>query len=220
MAAWTKILYTGDSPTELAGTAYRLLYLDSAGAVQELTHGTIDYVLTSGGASADPSWQAAAGGAHALGAGQTDVTITTPTDHEVLAYNTGVWINETAAEAGLATTAHEASHEVGGGDELVDGTTTPAATSATGATGSATKPPRMDHVHAIGSGSVDDSTIALAAGVLSVKASGVGNTEIDGAANDIAFSQIIFTPKATGDGTTEGTLFYDSDDDHLYVYVV
>lgn len=220
MAAWTKILYTGDAATELTGTAYQLLYIDSAGDVQELAHGTSTHVLTSNGASSDPTWQAAASGAHALAAGQTDVTVTTPADHEVLAYNTGVWINETAAEAGLATTSHEGSHEVGGGDELVDGATSPSTTSNTAASGTATKPPRMDHVHALGTGSVDDSTIDIASGVIGVKDSGIGNAQMNGAATDIALNQVILTPKATGDGTTEGTVFYDSDDDHLYVYVV
>lgn len=60
---------------------------------------------------ADPGeWIAAApgGGAHALAAGQTDVTVTDVADNEVLAYDTGTseWINQTAAEAGLATDAH------------------------------------------------------------------------------------------------------------------
>lgn len=37
-----------------------------------------------------------------------DVTITTPADNEVLAYNdaSGTWINQTAAEAGLASASH------------------------------------------------------------------------------------------------------------------
>lgn len=37
----------------------------------------------------------------------SDVTITTPADNEVLAYNgAGAWINQTAAEAGLAAASH------------------------------------------------------------------------------------------------------------------
>ena len=163
--AWTKLLMTGDAVTELTGTAYRLLYTDSAGDVQELVHGTATYVLTSNGASADPTWQAAAGGAHALDAGQTDVTITTPADHELLAYNSGSWINETAAEAGLLTDT---------------------------------------------AGSVDGTNIANDA----VKAD-----HIDETATDITFAQVVLTPTASGTGTTKGTLFYDSDDDHLYIYV-
>lgn len=162
--AWTKILNTGDAVTELTGTAYRTLFTDSAGAVTELAHGTVDYVLTSGGAAVNPSWQAAGAGAHALDAGQSDVTITTPADHEVLAFDTAstTWINMTAAEAELAAASH-------------------------------------------GTHLTEDS---------------VGATEINDAATDIAFAQLILTPTATGTGTTEGTVFYDSDDNHLYVYVV
>ena len=164
--AWTKIMLAGDSVTDLTGTAYRLLYTDSAGAVQELAHGTATYVLTSNGASADPTWEVAAGGAHALDAGQTDVTITAPADHEVLAYNSGSWINETAAEAGLLTDT---------------------------------------------AGSVDGTNIANNA---------VGAAHIDETDTAITLAQVVLTPTASGTGTTEGTVFYDSDDDHLYVYVV
>lgn len=164
--AWTKLLMAGDAITELAGTAYRLLYIDSAGDIQELVHGTANYVLTSNGPSADPTWQAAAGGAHALDAGQTDVVITTPADNEVLAYDSGGnWINQTAAEAGL----------------LADS-----------------------------AGSVDGTNIANDA---------VGAAHIDETDTAIALAQVILTPTSAGTGTVKGTIFYDSDDDHLYVYV-
>jgi len=159
--AWKKLLADGDPITDLTGTAYRLLLVDSAGDVTELVHGAANKVLTSNGASADPTWEDAAAGTHALGAGQTDVTITTPADDEVLSYEAGTWINKTAAEAGLAVASHG--------------------------------------VHL-----TEDS---------------VGATEIDASATDIAFAQIVLTPTASGTGTTEGSLFYDSDDDHLYVYV-
>lgn len=159
--AWKKLLADGDPATDLTGTAYRLLLIDSAGDVIELVHGTVNKVLTSGGASADPTWEDPASGAHALDAGQTDVTITGVTDDEVLSWETDTWINKTAAEAGLAVTSH-------------------------------------------GTHLTEDS---------------VGATEIDEAANDIAFAQIILTPAVSGTGTIEGTMFYDSDDDHLYVYV-
>ena len=46
----------GDNVTELDGTAYRTLYIDSAGDVQELAHGTSGQVLSSQGASANPQW--------------------------------------------------------------------------------------------------------------------------------------------------------------------
>lgn len=159
--AWKKLLNVGDPATDLTGAAYRLLLIDSAGDVIELVHGTANKVLTSGGASADPTWEDPASGAHALDAGQTDVTITTPADDEVLSYESGTWINKTATEAGLA----EASH---------------------------------------GTHLTEDS---------------VGATEIDEAATDIAFAQIILTPTADGTGTTEGSVFFDSDDKHVYIYV-
>ena len=47
---------------------------------------------------------------------------------------------------------HEAAHEVGGGDALVDGATVPGDIAATGATGTGTKPPRIGHIHAHPSG--------------------------------------------------------------------
>jgi len=159
--AWEKLLKAGDPATDLTGTAYKLLLVDSAGDVVELTHGTANKVLTSNGPTADPTWEDAAAGTHALGAGQTDVTITSPANDEVLSYESGSWINKTAAEAGLAVADH-------------------------------------------GTHLTEDS---------------VGATEIDESATDIAFAQIVLTPAASGTGTTEGSLFYDSDDDHLYVYV-
>jgi hypothetical protein len=164
---WTKVLNAGDAATELTGTAYRLLIVDSSGDVTELVHGTNGQVLTSGGASADPTWETPSAGAHALDAGQTDVTITTPADNEVLAYDNGSseWINQTAAEAGL----------------LADS-----------------------------AGSVDGTNIANDA---------VGAAHIDETDTGIAVAQLCFTPAASGTGTVEGTVFYDSDDNHLYVYV-
>jgi len=160
--AWTKILLTGDAVTELTGTAYRTLLVNSLGAITELAHGTSGNVLTSGGAAVDPTWAAPSAGEHALDAGQSDVTITTPADDEVLSYELGTWINKTAAEAGLAAATH-------------------------------------------GTHLTEDS---------------VGAVEINDAATDIAFAQVVLTPAAAGVGTVEGTLFYDSTDDHLYAYVV
>ena len=159
--AWTKIILAGDAVTDLTGTAYRTLFTNVSGAVTELAHGTNGQVLTSGGASANPTWEDAQAGTHALGAGQTDVVITAVANDEVLAYDSGGnWINQTAAEAGLAAASH--------GTHLT--------------------------------------------------ANSVGNSEIDNSATDIALAQVILTPTTTGTGTTVGTLFYDSDDDHLYVY--
>ena len=187
--AWTKILLAGDAVTELTGTAYRTLLVNSAGAVAELAHGTSTYVLTSGGASADPTWAAPSAGEHALDAGQSDVTITTPANDEVLSYETGVWINKTAAEAGLAATGHLL------GDHTTDS---------------------LANLNAI----ITDGSIDLDSATRVPTNSSVGAAQVDAAATDIAFAQVILTPAVTGTGTTEGTVFYDSDDDHLYVYVV
>ena len=160
--AWTKLLNVGDPATDLTGTAYRMLLVDSAGDVIELAHGNANKVLTSQGASADPTWEDAQAGAHALDAGQSDVTITSVADDEVLSWETDTWINKTAAEAGLAAASH-------------------------------------------GTHLTEDS---------------VGATEVDEAATDITFAQIILTPVTTGSGTADGTIYYDSDDNHVYVYVV
>ena len=46
----------GDPITNFDGTAYRTLYIDINGDVQLLAHGTSGQVLTTNGATADPSW--------------------------------------------------------------------------------------------------------------------------------------------------------------------
>jgi len=104
----------------------------------------------------------------------------------------------------------------GDASELSDAT--PEAVGTAGGAGTGSAASREDHVHALGAGVVDDATIELSLGVLGVKEDGIGATEIDDAATDIAFAQIILTPAADGVGTVEGTLFFDSDDKHPYVY--
>lgn len=107
MAGFVKLINTGDAATELTGTAYQMLLVDSAGDVVELAHGAINKVLTSGGASADPTWEDPAAGEHALGAGQSDVTITSVAEGELLKMDgASTWINQTLAEAGIAATSH------------------------------------------------------------------------------------------------------------------
>ena len=56
------LVEVGENVTLLDGTAYRLLYIDSAGDVKELAHGTSGQVLTANGTTSDPSWQDATGG--------------------------------------------------------------------------------------------------------------------------------------------------------------
>jgi len=81
---------------------------------------------------------------------------------------------------------------------------------------------REDHVHDIGVGAIDASNLFAASVVdnAAMADDAIGAAEINSAATDIELSQLILTPKATATGTTEGTMFYDSDDNHLYVYVV
>ena len=247
--AWKKILADGDPVTDLTGTAYRTLYVDSAGDVVELAHGTSGKFLKSQGASSDPIWDdpsvatldtigdvaaiteaqgqiifRSATAWDALDAGTSgqflktqgasndpiwanasvaaindidDVVITTPADNEVLAYDNGSgdWINQTPSEAGLkgasdAPTAHDLAGAEHNADTLADLNT-----------------------------KISDATLDDSSDTRTPSNNSVGNAQIDNSATDIAFAQIILTPATSGTGTTEGTLFYDSDDDHLYVYV-
>jgi len=102
----------------------------------------------------------------------------------------------------------------------LEGAENPAAVGTTASPGTGATASKYDHVHVLGAGCINNANL-FAAGVVDAAAIGanaVGNSEINNTATDIAFAQIILTPAAAGTGTTEGTLFYDSDDDHLYVY--
>ena len=96
----------------------------------------------------------------------------------------------------------------------------PHAIGTTAAAGVATDASRHDHVHIIGTGAINASAMFAASVVdnAAMADDAIKAAEIDATATDIELSQIILTPKATATGTTEGTIFYDSDDDHLYVY--
>jgi len=166
--AWTKILLSGDAATELTGTAYRTLFVDSAGAIAELVHGTSGKFLKSQGASADPMWDdPSVATLDVIG----DVAAITEAQGQVLFRSATAWDALDAGTSGYFLKTMGAA---------------------------------ADPVWA----------------AVSVPEDSIGATEINDAATDIAFAQIVLTPAATGTGTTEGTLFYDSDDDHLYVYVV
>jgi len=226
--AWTKILLTGDAVTELTGTAYRSLITDSAGDVVEIAHGVANKVWTAQGVSANPSWEDAAAGAHALDAGQTDVVITTPADDEVLAYDgIGDWINQTAAEAGLS----EVGHLLGSADHGAD-TLANLNAKVSDATLDDSSDTRDPNAHTLGGSGhstdtlanlntkVSDATLDDSSDTRTPTDDSVTAAKIDATATDMEFAQIILTPTATGTGTTEGSLFYDSDDNHMYVYVV
>jgi len=168
MAGWTKILNTGDPATELTGTAYRMLLVDSAGDVVELAHGTTGKFLKSQGASADPMWDdPSVATLDVIG----DVAAITETQGQVLFRSATAWDALDAGTSGYFLKTMGAA---------------------------------ADPVWA----------------AMSVAEDSIGATEIDDTATDIQFKQIILEPVANGTGTTEGTLIYDSDDNHLYVYVV
>jgi len=72
-----------------------------------------------------------------------------------------VW-KELAYKDDVSTLSSDAAHDIG----------------TTASAGAATDASRHDHVHVLGSGTVDNSTIAVALGVLSVKADGIGADQI------------------------------------------
>jgi len=106
------------------------------------------------------------------------------------------------------------------GDAAELSTTDPVAVGTTLGPGAGATASKYDHVHVVGAGAINNANM-FATGVIDAAALGsnsVAASEIDETADDIAFNQIILTPRATGGGTTEGTLYYDSDTDHPYIY--
>jgi len=116
------------------------------------------------------------------------------------------------------------------GDAAALSTATPALVGTTTAPGSATDASKSDHVHEMGVGAIDNAN-QFGAGVVDaaaiatdavdsaeIKADAVAAAEISDTATDITFAQVILKPAASGTGTGEGTIYYDSDDDHAYIY--
>jgi len=120
---------------------------------------------------------------------------------------------------------------------LSDTASQPIGTSASAGTGGSAA--RWDHVHELGAGCIDDSSF-FAAGVVDSNAiatgavgsdeiatgavgsdeiatNAVGNDELNNS-EGFEMKQITLTPASTATAA-EGAIFYDSDDDHLYVYV-
>jgi len=152
--------------------------------------------------------QNAAGTNNILLNGDTSATLDDEDDFLMLIYDAGLDTNGAWVEVSRGS----------GGASLSD--TTALATSTAAAAGSGTSASRDDHVHDIGVGSIDAANL-FASGVVdatAIAANAVGNSEVDNSATDIAFAQIILTATASGTGTTTGTVYYDSDDNHLYVY--
>lgn len=91
----------------------------------------------------------------------------------------------------------------------------------TAAEGVATDASRHDHVHVIGSGAINNANM-FGTGVVDAAALGsncVAASEIDETATDIAFAQIVLSTTDTPTGTTAGTLYFDTSEGHLKVYV-
>lgn len=120
------------------------------------------------------------------------------------------------ASAGVATQASRQDHE----HAIVADVPTSVGTTLT--EGTSTSFVRADHVHDLGADCIDSGLLVADAVIDSehIAADAINATHVDETATDIAFAQLVLTPTTAGTGTTEGTLFYDSDDDHLYVYVV
>lgn len=97
VASWSTL--SVNDLSELSSAAQGSIAYKGASAWTVLTPGTSGQVLTTNGASADPSWANASGGATTLD-GLTDVTITSPATGAVLYYNDSQWVNLAAGTTG------------------------------------------------------------------------------------------------------------------------
>jgi len=123
-------------------------------------------------------------------------------------------------DAGLDTAGAWVELSRGAGNIATLSANAPANVGTAAAAGSGTAASKDDHVHDTATGFIDNAN-KFAAGVVdaaAIASNAVQASEIDETATDIAFSQIILTAKTTGTGTTAGTLYYDSDDSHPYIY--
>lgn len=111
------------SMANMNGTAWRVFYTDGSGDITQLALGASGTFLKSNGATSAPTFATPTATVSAIN-DIGDVTITTPADNEILAYDTGSgdWINQTPTEAGL--------YEVGGTDVAVADGGTGASTAA------------------------------------------------------------------------------------------
>ncbi len=116
----------------------------------------------------------------------------------------GAWVEVSRGQGAVANLTSSAPSDVG----------------ITAAVGDGSTAARYNHVHDTASGFIDNND-KFASGIVNdaaIAANAVGNSEIKNTATDIAFNQIILSGKAAGDGTATGTVYFDTDDDHLYVY--
>lgn len=88
--------------TNMNGGNWKVVYTNGTGDITELALGASGTYLKSNGATSAPTFDTPTATVSAIN-DIGDVTITTPADNEVLAYDTtsGEWINQTPAEAGL-----------------------------------------------------------------------------------------------------------------------
>lgn len=155
--------------------------------------------------------QDAGGGGNIFLNGDSDFAMDDIDDTLTLIYDAGL-------DGGTGAWIEVSRGPSGGGVSLTSNAPANVGTSA--AVGSGTAAAKDDHVHDTDTGFIDNAN-KFASGVVDAAAIGsnaVAASEIDETATNIAFAQIILTPASAGTGTAEGTLFYDSDDDHLYVY--
>ena len=105
------------------------------------------------------------------------------------------------------------------GDAATLGDTAPVSVGTTPAAGTGNTGSRADHVHEIGTGAIDGATM-FAAGVVNqaaIGANAVGASElIETDAYEV--KELTLTPAVSSASTIVGTVFYDSDDGHPYVY--
>lgn len=90
----------------ISGGAQGDVFYNDGSNIVNLGPGTSGYFLQTQGAGANPNW-ASISGSNSL-VSLTDTTLTSVNDNDLLAYDvsTSEWINQTAAEAGLAAASH------------------------------------------------------------------------------------------------------------------
>jgi hypothetical protein len=86
-ATWSNLPFSSLLDAELGGAQGDIIYRGASDWVA-LSPGSAGQVLTAHGASANPTWATPSGGSSTL-ASDTDVTITTPSNEDLLAYDTG-----------------------------------------------------------------------------------------------------------------------------------
>lgn len=101
--------------------------------------------------------------------------------------------------------------------------TSPSDIGTSAAAGNGTAAARYNHVHALGSGTVDGSTIELNAGALRIKDGGVTSAKLASwsanrnCAGYQAVDLVIYQKSTAPDTPVVGKIYQDSDDQKLYI---